>query len=228
VINSKAVCGDKLCNKADEIRAKKGIQTTDKEICGDEPCKYLHRAERAIPKNVNTPLGKYKFGIPLHQITCDKGLVLILKSLNNDPNCVKPENAQKLIASGWALDPQSQKIVIAQSQEEHSTKITMSKYNTDKLLIAGFNRIDGQEFVVFEGVGWHGYHNVEISISDQSGIVDSVRSKSTVHGRLWMPWPIPESLPPGQYHVHASDGIHQSKLTIQINEDRVVYFEPKN
>ncbi len=38
VINSEAVCGDKLCSPLDEQKAKKGTSTRDIKICGDRPC----------------------------------------------------------------------------------------------------------------------------------------------------------------------------------------------
>jgi hypothetical protein len=228
VINSKAVCGDKLCKEMDEVRSKKGLSTRDSKVCGYEPCKYLDRADRTIPKNINLPIGKYNFGIPLHQITCNEGFELILKSSNNNPACVKTENALRLIAKGWALDHESQKLVIVESQEKHSTKIALSSYGTDELLSASFDKVYDQDFVVFEGIGWHRLHNVEITISDEDKIIDFVKSQTTDHGRLWMHWPIPESLPAGQYHVYASDRIHQSELILQISDNHAVDFWYKN
>jgi hypothetical protein len=228
VINSEAVCGDKLCKKVDETRSQKGLSTRDFKVCGYEACKYLHRAERTIPKNIETPLGKHQFGIPLHQITCNEGFELILRSSNSSPVCVKAENAIKLIAKGWALDPESQKIIIAESQKTNSTKVTLYRYETNDLLTASSDKVYDQEFIIFEGIGWHGLHNVEVTISNESKIIDSLRSKSTDQGRLWMHWPIPESLPSGQYYIHASDGINQSEIVIQISDNRTVSFVPKN
>jgi hypothetical protein len=228
VINSEAVCGDKLCKKVDETRSQKGLSTRDFKVCGYEACKYLHRAERTIPKNINTPVGKYEFGIPLHQITCNEGLELILKSSDSSPVCIKAENAKKLIAKGWALDPESQKLIIAESQKKESTKITLYRYETNDLLGASFDKVYEQEFVIFEGIGWHGLHNVEVTISNEDKIIDSIRSKTTEHGRLWVHWPIPESLPSGQYYIHASDGIHQSELVIQISDKHTLDFVSQN
>lgn len=217
VINSKVVCGDKLCKEIDEIRSKKGLSTRDIKVCGNELCKYFDRDDLIIPKNIDTPLGKYKFGIPLHQITCKDGFELILKESNNNPACVKAENAIKLMSKGWALDYKSQKIVLAASQEKYSSKIILASYDTDNLLSASFDRVNDQDFIVFEGIGWHRLHNVEVTISNESEIIDSVRSKTTDHGRLWMHWPIPELLPEGQYYIYASDGVHQSELVIPLS-----------
>jgi len=216
VINSPAVCGDKLCKQVDEERSKKGLSTRDVKVCGNEPCKYLDRAESTIPKNIDTPLGKYKFGIPLHQITCNEELKLVLKASNNYPACVKSENAIRLIASGWALDIELQKQIIAESEEKYTSKIALASYSTDDLLSASFDKVYDQDFVVFEGIGWHRLHNVEITISGEQEIIDSVRSQTTDRGRLWMHWPIPESLPAGQYHIHATDGIHSADLSLEV------------
>ncbi len=51
--------------------------------------------------SVPAPLKQLKSGIPANEIKCNQGLVLIIKTSDNSPACVKPQTAQKLINRGW-------------------------------------------------------------------------------------------------------------------------------
>ena len=51
VINSKKVCGDKICSEIDEERAKKGSTSYNIEICGDRPCYRLLRSLKIFQMN---------------------------------------------------------------------------------------------------------------------------------------------------------------------------------
>lgn len=53
-------------------------------------------------KVISPPLKQLKSGIPLDVIQCKENLMLVLKSSNGSPACVKPETKQKLIERGWA------------------------------------------------------------------------------------------------------------------------------
>lgn len=48
------------------------------------------------------PLKQYKEGIKASEVMCRENLVLILKSTDNSPACVKPVTKSKLIERGWA------------------------------------------------------------------------------------------------------------------------------
>lgn len=49
-----------------------------------------------------SPLKQFKSGTPIDKIRCNNGLLLVLKSSNENPACVKPETKEKLIERGWA------------------------------------------------------------------------------------------------------------------------------
>lgn len=49
-----------------------------------------------------SPLDQFKSGIPAREVTCTQDFVLVLKSENNTPACVKPESVSKLVQRGWA------------------------------------------------------------------------------------------------------------------------------
>ena len=51
-----------------------------------------------------SPLKQMSDGILPENVTCTEGLVIIQKSSNSLPACVKPSSAEKLIQRGWAMD----------------------------------------------------------------------------------------------------------------------------
>jgi hypothetical protein len=48
-----------------------------------------------------SPLKQSKTGISLQDIKCNQGLVLVVKTLDNSPACVKSNTAQRLAERGW-------------------------------------------------------------------------------------------------------------------------------
>ena len=47
------------------------------------------------------PLHQIKNGVEAKNVTCQDGLVLMIKSRDNSPACVRPQTAQKLMERGW-------------------------------------------------------------------------------------------------------------------------------
>ncbi|MBI3640679.1 MAG: hypothetical protein HY223_10305 [Thaumarchaeota archaeon] len=50
-----------------------------------------------------SPLKQFKDGIPLPNIFCKSGLVLVFKISDGSPACMKSETAQKLVERGWGV-----------------------------------------------------------------------------------------------------------------------------
>jgi len=50
-----------------------------------------------------SPLKQFKENIPLPNIFCKSGLVLVFKISDSSPACMKPETAQKLMERGWGV-----------------------------------------------------------------------------------------------------------------------------
>src|SRR2546428_4808678 len=48
-----------------------------------------------------SPLKQFESGISLHDIKCNTGLYLLVKTSDNSPVCVKLQTAQKLVERGW-------------------------------------------------------------------------------------------------------------------------------
>ncbi len=69
---------------------------------------------------------------------------------------------------------------------------------------------------MFDGFGWHGLHNVEITITGE-GFKESVRTKTDNRGNLNMPWPIPDSVGGKLYNIFATDRISEFEMNVPIS-----------
>ena len=49
-----------------------------------------------------SPLKQFKSGISAYDVKCNQGLILIIKSTDGSPACVKPDNVIQLVKIGWA------------------------------------------------------------------------------------------------------------------------------
>ncbi len=76
--------------------------------------------------------------------------------------------------------------------------------------------IDNQRYLGFDGDGWHRLHNVEITITGET-FSESIRTKTTDRGHLFMFWPIPDDVGGEKYNIFATDGIHEFEIDIPIS-----------
>jgi len=199
VINSPDVCGDKLCD------ADSNVYSTQEK------------------KNKHSPLGQYNLGIPVYKITCKTHLSFVLKISNWYPACVKPENVQKLISMGWAATPQEKNnAFVAMTKKVDPLLKPLEEYRKEYPLYEGLGMsithetIKSESYLLFEGYGWHRLHNVEITISNESGVVEFMMSKTDKRGNLYLPWKISGTITSGWYQVYATDGIHEYEIDIPI------------
>ena len=215
VVNSPKVCGDKLCSKIDEIKAKKGESSRDITICGDKQCSELKSQFGKKPLDQNSPFLQFKLGIALDMIKCKPQLELIVKTSNNTPACVSSKNASKLIEQGWALRIETQPILeFSKSMSETNLGNTLTA--SEVSLSITQEMIDGKRFLIFNGFNWRGFHNVEITISGDEGVMDSIRTKTSENGDLYMPWAVPDSLMGGLYSIYATDQLHDFEINVPI------------
>jgi len=217
VINSPKVCGDKLCSEIDEMIAKKGESSRDIKVCRDRVCTDLKPKKYEKPTNENSPIGQFKLGVALDLIHCKPNLELILKASNIEPACVSPYNAQKLIEKGWALSKDAQNTIFGEiTQFEPRKTLDQILKPSDVSLSITADVIDGKRYLIFDGFGWHRLHNVEITISNEEGLVEFIMSQTTDHGKLYLPWEIPSTIKAGLHNVFATDGIHEYEIDIPI------------
>lgn len=73
-----------------------------------------------------SPLKQFESGISLHDIKCNTGLYLLVKTSDNSPVCVKLQTAQKLVERGWGTIIQEGKIHT--SNKNQSSPFTSSTY----------------------------------------------------------------------------------------------------
>lgn len=79
-------------------------------------------------ENIFSPLKQFKSGIPVQDIKCKEGFVLIIK-VNGDPTCVKPASVSRLVLHGWITLEKFETVhpIILQQNE---TGILIQKQNT--------------------------------------------------------------------------------------------------
>jgi hypothetical protein len=53
------------------------------------------------------PLKQISVGVAPENVTCTEGLVIVLKSSNSSPTCIKPSSVEKLIQRGWAIEKEA-------------------------------------------------------------------------------------------------------------------------
>jgi len=199
VTNSPDVCGDKLCDEDSEV--------------------YSYHDS----KNRHTPLGQYNLGIPIHKITCKPQFVFVLKVTNWHPACVKSENVQRLVDIGWAASLEDLENIFAASAKKEIPQFSpLKEYRKEYPLYEGLgmsiesDTIYDEKYLIFNGYGWHGFHNVEITISNKSGKVEFMMTQTDPDGILYMPWKIPDNFSSGWYIVSATDGINEYEINIPI------------
>ncbi len=66
---------------------------------------FASTVEDTIP--IKSPLKQSKAGVPINEIQCRENLLLVIKSSDNTPACVKPKTMEKLILRGWTSDESS-------------------------------------------------------------------------------------------------------------------------
>jgi len=215
VTNSPKVCGDKLCSEIDEQRSQMGLSTREIKICGERLCHDITSKINSF--NKSSPLGQYKLGIAIDLIECKENKVIIIKSTNQLPACVNAKNVEKLRERNWAISEQIQLEIFEKLADDRKSGLSIGKTlaDFDVGLSIIVDEIANQRYLVIDGFGWHGLHNVEITISGQD-FKESIRSKTTDRGDLSTLWQIPDSINSKMYNIFATDGIHKFELDIPI------------
>jgi len=206
------------------IEFKKKYVTNSPDVCGDKLCdKESEDTLAPVGKNLHTPMAQYNLGIPVYQITCKSHLAFVLKLSNLHPACVKPGNVQRLVDKGWAVTlEEKNNIFVAMSEKKSSMLKPLEEYRKEFPLYEGLGLsithdiIAGESYLIFDGYGWHGFHNVEITISYDSAEVEFMMSQTDPRGNLYLPWKISDSIKSGLYHVYATDRIHEYEIDIPI------------
>jgi len=207
------------------IEFKKAHVTNSPKVCGDKLCDEVSKEESSysIPKNSHSPMGKYNMGIPIHKIICQPHSIFVLKLSNWHPACVKPDSVQRLVDIGWAASLEDlENIFAASAKKEIPQFAPLKEYRKEYPLYEGLgmsiesDTIYDEEYLIFNGYGWHGFHNVEITISNKSGEVQFMMTQTNPDGILYLHWKIPDTITSGWYQVYATDGIHEYEIDIPI------------
>ena len=203
------------------IKAYKYKPTNVPYVCGDKLSEEMNcQAEMA-------PLIQYKQGILLENISCKKGLELVVKSSDKMPACLTSSSVKILVDRGWA-------VIIDSKQTSVEPKVVeiLRELGAKPLVIATdhfemgnytpeismtLSEFYGQDVIDFKGSGFRSFHVIKITITNDEGFYVKLKTKTAQFtGELDMPWIIPDSLTSGVYNVLISDKIDSHQLTINI------------
>ena len=203
------------------VKAFKYKPTNVPYVCGDRLSDEPNcQAEMA-------PLIQYKKGILIENISCKKGLELVMKNSDNMPACLTSSSAKILVERGWATiidfkhTPADPKVV--ELMREIGAKpivlatdhFVMGNYNPD--ISITLSEYYGHDVLDFKGTGFRAYHMIKFTITNDEGFYVKLKTKTVKFtGELEMPWIMPDSLKSGEYNVLISDIIDSHQLTIQV------------
>ena len=150
------------------------------------------------------------------------GLILIIIKIF-EAEFKRTQNVEKLASIGWAVHPSElNNIFVAIKQKVTSQFEPLIKYQIEHPKTSGVGLniqpdvVDGKLYLIFDGFGWHGFHNVEITISNYSEVSEFLMSQTSEDGNLYLPWQVPDSITAGFYKVYATDGINEYEINIPI------------
>ena len=83
--------------------------------------------------NILPPLKQTSLGIVPENVICKDGHVLIFKSPDNSPACVKPETRQRLVERGWATNQENNGAAITIGEGKREGPLLVQKIFTDRI-----------------------------------------------------------------------------------------------
>ena len=114
------------------------------------------------------PLKQIENGVSPQAVTCTAGLQLVYKATNNNPSCVKPSSAQKLVERGWALTD----IITNEDDNQREFRMVTQENNNQTIELKA-----GESFLLKLGEE----HNWNIEI-DNNDVVSRVKNIAVIRG----------------------------------------------
>ncbi len=154
-----------------------------KEIVGDIPIKIEFGQIVALVKNDTTkpllsPLKQFKSGISAEKVQCKDGLLLVIKSSNGHPACVKPQSVEKLIERWWATTNRISELVNPQTylitKDDKTFQIQYSLKGAKLSEIVNDDLSASIHVLLADAVGG------ELVISIPRGLIDAEIGKSAI------------------------------------------------
>ncbi len=114
------------------------------------------------------PLKQIENGVSPQAVTCTEGLQLVYKATNNNPSCVKPSSAQKLVERGWVLTD----IITNEDDNQREFRMVTQENNNQTIELKA-----GESFLLKLGEE----HNWNIEI-DNNDVVSRVKNIAVIRG----------------------------------------------
>ncbi len=121
-----------------------------------------------VPLTTLAPLKQIKSGVSVSNVQCNTSFVLVIKTEDGSPACVKPDTATKLLTRGWT---QSTTQPISEPDQSSNQIVTLAKNNQE------IHLKKGESFLLKLGNNY----NWNIDISDQT-VVSRVMNIMVING----------------------------------------------
>lgn len=104
---------------------------------------------KTVNENVLSPLKQFKSGIAAQDVTCNKGLQLVIKAKDNSPACVYSSTAAKLVRLGWAKSQENTGVVVTLGEGQRDGPLLVQKIFQDSV-----QGLDFREYPLATNVGY--------------------------------------------------------------------------
>ena len=125
-------------------------------------------ADAQVTLTTLAPLKQIKSGVSANNVQCNSGFVLVIKTEDGSPACVKPDSATKLLARGWT---QSITQPISEPDQTSNQIVTLAQNNQE------IHLDNGKSFLLKLGNNY----NWNIEISNQT-VVSRVINIMVING----------------------------------------------
>ncbi len=125
-------------------------------------------ADAQVTLTTLAPLKQIKSGVSANNVQCNSGFVLVIKTEDGSPACVRPDSATKLLARGWT---QSITQPISEPDQTSNQIVTLAQNNQE------IHLDNGKSFLLKLGNNY----NWNIEISNQT-VVSRVINIMVING----------------------------------------------
>ncbi len=98
---------------------------------------------------ISSPLKQFKSGIAAQDVTCKKGLQLVIKAKDDSPACVQSSTAAKLVTLGWAKIQENNGVLVTLAEGQREGPLLVQKIFADSV-----QGLDFREYPLATNVGY--------------------------------------------------------------------------
>lgn len=98
---------------------------------------------------IMSPLKQFRSGVAAQDVTCNKGLQLVIKANDNSPACVSSSTAARLVILGWAKNQENNGTLVTLGEGQRNGPLLVQKILSDSI-----QGLDFREYPLATNVGY--------------------------------------------------------------------------